>query len=241
MRTAIPILMILFVCAAAAQQSQPVVTHAASIDMRGQETTSMGERGSVIAALTSYFGQPLDKQTPKFAITQDIILTPSFSANDLLIQFAIEPKDRLNPFHDNDPRQQTQLSAAEFDLLLSKLNSIKALGPLEEEDPAHIVVGLRGNNKRYQNAYLMTAELLRPPHEAPPIQIAHIYYIHQVTGVPRVGGDSRPEDADSFNLICVDGSSYLAPRAEYPKIWSNRTLSQTLNLAGPTGDGVCKN
>jgi hypothetical protein len=237
MRSAITFLMALFVCAAAAQQQpQPVVRHASSVD---QEALNIGERDSVISALTLSFGQPLDKKTPAFVIAQDFILTPSFTSDGLLIEFAIEPKNKGIPYRQNDPRQQMQRSPAEFDMLLWKINFIKALGQLEEEDPNHIVVGVRGNNKRYQNAYLMTAEFLGPPHVPPPIYLAHVYYLHQVTGVPSIRADFRPEDADSFILLCVDGKSYLAPKSEYLEILSMRNQSQTLNLAGPTGDNVC--
>jgi hypothetical protein len=226
-------LIVLFACTAAAQQqSQPSTRHAASIQEPAPESP-IGERNFVITELESLYGRSVDETTPIFAITQDFVLTPAFSADGLLIQFAVEAKDKLNPYHGND---QMQLSPVEFDLLLSRLNSIKALGPLEEEDPVHIVVGVRGNNKRYQNAYLIAAELLGPLGQPAPIQHAYVYYLHGVTGVPITSQEPERGDAYSFGAICVDGNSYMAPKVEYFKIWSRRNLPQALRLAGPTGD-----
>jgi hypothetical protein len=238
----IAVVIILLVCAAAAQgQSQSLSGREAGLKEPAQEQTALnaGERDAVIAELTSFYGKPPDEKIPIFLIAQDFLLTPIFSADGLLIQFAIEPKDKRNPYHGqgNDPLQQMQISHDEFDYLLWQLNSIKAFGPLVEKEDGTIRLGGRGwRTKRYQNAYLTTGELMWPPNQPPRIQFAYLYYLHKVTGLAKIPGLSRPEDADSFGLVCVDGSSYMAPKVEQLKIWSNRNQSQTVDLAGPTGD-----
>ncbi len=71
--------------------------------------------------------------------------------------------------------------------------------------------------------------------EPSPIESARIYYLHPVTGVPKIRQDEGPDGADS--LVCVDGEYYRAPKSEFIKLWSKPTERQTVDLAGPLG--VC--
>ncbi len=91
-------------------------------------------------------------------------------------------------------------------------------------------------NLRHQHAYLQTAELISygPPR---PIAFAYIFYLHPVTGKAKIPRDSKPEEAGSFGLVCVGGEPYIAPKAEFMKLWSNPFERQTVELAGPTRGG----
>jgi TonB family protein len=196
-----------------------------------QETLS--ERETVLAALTGSYGHPIKKRSVSFAVTEDYVLTPVFSGDGLLIEIAIEPRAKIYGQRDN---RSVDLSDSEFQSILANINSIKPLGPLEEE----LGGKFRGAGKawgswRYSNAYLQTAELLGnlPPR---PIAFAYIYYLHEVTGIAKVPRDSKPEDASSFGVVCVGGDPYIAPKSEFLKLWSKPNTSHTVLLAGPTRD-----
>jgi len=200
-----------------------------------QET--LGERESVLAALTLAYGQPVEKGKPVFAITTEYVLSPVFSADALLIEIAIEPKSNN---HEQDPQRPWQLSRSEFDSILANINSIKPLGALKEDFPAKFVHGGRAwGNMRYHDAYLETAEPIS--HVSPrPIAFAYIYYLHPVTGMATIPSGSRLDEVGSFGLVCVKGESYIAPKAEFMKLRSNPFERQTVKLAGPTRDGCGK-
>ncbi len=186
------------------------------------------ERGTVIAALTLSYGPSVDNRKPLFAITPDYVLAPVFSADDLLIEISIEPKSNSNG------QRSIELSRSDFELILANINSIKPLGAHEEDLPFKFATGGRAAGmQRHRNAYLQTAELIShgPPR---PIAFAHIYYLHPVTGIAKISRGSKPEDAGSFGLVCIEGKAYIAPKAEFMKLWSNPFERQTVQLAGPT-------
>ena len=196
-----------------------------------QETSS--ERGRVLAALTLSYGASVDSRRLLFTIAPDYVLTPTFSADGLLIEISIEPKSNSNG---QDRQRSIQLSRPEFELILANVNSIKPLGALEEEFPAKFVHGGRAwGNLRHQHAYLQTAEPIGygPPS---PIAFAYIYYLHSVTGMAKIPRGSKPEEAGSFGLVCIGGEPYIAPKTEFTKLWSNPFERQTVELAGPTRD-----
>jgi hypothetical protein len=189
------------------------------------------ERGRVLAALTLSYGASVDSRKALFTIAPNYVLTPTFSADGLLIEISIEPKSNSNG---HDLQRSIQLSRPEFELILANVNSIKPLGAIEEDFPAKFVVGGRAwGNLRYQHAYLQTAERISygPPR---PIAFAYVYYLHPVTGIAKISRGSKPEEAGSFGLVCVGGEPYIAPNAEFVKLWSNPFERQTVELAGPT-------
>ena len=170
-----------------------------------QETPS--ERGPVIAALTLSYGASVDSGKPLFTIAPDYVLTPTFSADGLLIEISIEPKSNSNG---QAQQRSIQLSRSEFELILANINSIKPLGAFEEDFPAKFVHGGRAwGNRLHQHAYLQTAEPISygPPR---PISFAYIYYLHPVTGIAKIPRGSKPEEAGSFGLVCVGGEPYLS-------------------------------
>lgn len=196
-----------------------------------QETLS--ERESVLAAFTRVYGQSVDEKKPAFAITTDYVLAPVFSADDLLIEISIEPKSDTKG---QDPQHPAHLSQSGFQSLLAIINSIKPLGGIEEDFPAKIGHGGRAwGTHRYQNGYLQTAELIGHA-PALPIAFAYIYYLHPVTGIAKIPRDSKPDEWTSFGLVCIGGESYIAPKAEFLKLWAKPNERQTVELAGPTGD-----
>jgi hypothetical protein len=170
---------------------------------------------------------------PVFAITTDYVLSLVFSADGLLIEISIAPRSNS---HGQNPQRSFQLSRSEFDSILANINSIKPLGAFKEDFPGQFVHGGRAwGNVRYQNSYLETAEPINhvPPR---PIAFAYIYYLHPVTGLATIPGGSKPDEVGSFGLVCVNGESYIAPKAEFMKLRSNPFERQTVELAGPTGD-----
>ena len=189
------------------------------------------ERETVIASLAVLYGKPINKQNSLFAVTPDYVLSSSFS-DGVLVAISIEPRPNI----DISLKRSIQLSKAEFDLILANVNSIKPLGQFEEEFGAKFVHGGRAHGtQRYRNAYLQTAE---PIFDVPtrPVAVAHIYYLHPVTGTAKMSPTSNPEDAGSFGLVCVGGVPYIAPKEEFLKLWSNPSEQQTVQLAGPTPD-----
>lgn len=191
------------------------------------------ERGSVLAALTRVYGQSVDNKEPIFAITIDYVLVPVFSDDDLLIELSIEPKSDT---HGQDPRRPAHISQSSFHSVLANISSIKPLGRFQEDFGAKFATGGRaGGTQRYQNGYLQTAELIGYPPPLP-IAFARIYYLHPVTGIAKISRDSMREEAGSFGLVCIGGESYIAPKAEFLKLWAKPNEKQTVELAGPTGD-----
>jgi hypothetical protein len=90
------------------------------------------------------------------------------------------------------------LSKSEWESILANLNTIKPLGDFEEELGAMFVSGGRGQREqRYQNGYIASREVVLPPH---PVVSASIYYIHLVTGAPRIPRGSKP-DAAPFTSV----------------------------------------
>jgi hypothetical protein len=198
---------------------------------RSQET--LNERENVITALSLSYGRSIDDSKPLFALTAEYVLAPIFSAGGLLIEFSIEPNSSA---HSRDPQHSVQLSQPEFESILANVNSIKPLGVLKEEFPAKFGSGSRAwGIQRYQNGYLQTAALIS--HAPPlPIAFAYIYYLHPVTGIAKIPGDGKPDEAGSFGLVCIGGESYIAPKIEFLKLWSKPNEKQTVELAGPTRD-----
>src|ERR1700722_9165039 len=194
-----------------------------------QETLS--ERGPVLAALTLSYGPSVDNRKPLFTIAPDYLLIPTFSADGLLIEISIQPKSNSNG---QDQQRSIQRSRSEFESILANISSIKPLGAYEEDFYAKFVHGGRAwGNLRYQHAYLQPAEPISdgPPR---PIAFAFIYYLHSVTGTAKIPLGSKPEEAGSFGQVCIEGEPYIAPKAEFTKLWSNPFERQTVELAGPT-------
>ncbi len=81
------------------------------------------------------------------------------------------------------------------------------------------------------HAYVQTEERLG---EAPPIAFAYIDYLRGVTGIAKVPNNSKPEEANSFALVCVGGAAYIAPKSEFLKLPPKPNTRQTALLAGPT-------
>jgi hypothetical protein len=188
------------------------------------------EQEAVIHALTLSYGQSVDKERLRFAIEPDYVLVPIFSDDGLLTEILIEPRSA------RDPSRVVQLSKSEFDSMLAMLASIKPLGALEEEYGVKFISGWRMHGtQRYHSAYLETAELMGQSRPLP-IESARIYYLHSVTGVPKIEGDESPENFSSFGLVCIDGEHYIASRGEFTKLWSKPNERQTVEVAGPTDD-----
>jgi len=196
-----------------------------------EATPPHDDQRSAMATLTRLFGEPLDPSTLKFSASPYVI-TPQFSQDGALLSLDIQ----LNPkFNSSD------LFRSEFDRLLVLLGSVKPLGKHQEDLGVTIVHGSRGFEcSRYEYAYLETAESITVPRPHP-VQSAMIYYIHPVTGAAKLPKGSRPSsDAFSFGLICVGKESYIAPNAEFLKVWMRPNEIRQINVAGPTGDrSVC--
>ena len=122
----------------------------------------------------------------------------------------------------------------EWDSILANLNTIKPLGDFEEELPLYANGGRSQTEKCYEHGYIAIVEIVEPPSTS--IQSAQIYYLHPVTGIPKIPKDSKPHDAVPFNfyLVCVGEEAYIAAEPEFRKIWSKPRVDQTVLLAGPT-------
>jgi hypothetical protein len=141
-----------------------------------QEPEVRSERDSIVAALEVLYGPSLDRSTPRFRVSSDYILTPAFSADGVLIRISVEPSA--------SPRvRDPQLSAAEFQRMLSKLDSVKRFGGFVE-DGFSWASGKLYQIRRYESAYIDTAEL-RLNVLPRPIYSATISYVHRIVGVPR--------------------------------------------------------
>lgn len=198
-----------------------------------QGRQSVSERESVISALTLSYG-PRANRNSKFAIAGNYLLTPTFSSAGTLTKVGIDP--RFGPGSSESP----PLSRPIFEAILANLNSIKPLGAFAESFGAEFVHGGRAwASRRYENGYLQTAESTGE-HAPRSVAFANIYYLDPVIGIGEVPRDSKPEAVGSFGLVCFNGQAYIAPRAEFLKLWSNPHKRVTLNLAGPTGGELPK-
>jgi hypothetical protein len=188
---------------------------------------SSGERYTVLTALRVLYGKPLNGKL-EFSITPKYVLRPIFSAQGSLVRVSAEPR--------SIGEEVAPIPRSEWDSILAKLNTIKPLGDFEEEFGAMFISGGRAQGEqRYQNGYVGMRIVVLPPH---PVVSASIYYIHSVTGVPRLPSGSKPQDAAPFNfgLVCIGEDAYIAPDDEFRKIWAKPGVEQTLLLAGPTKD-----
>jgi hypothetical protein len=183
------------------------------------------ERHTVVAALGVLYGKPVNSK-PEFAIAPNYVLRPIFSGTGTLVRVSVEPTTSIGD-------ERSQLSRPEWESILANLNTIKPLGDFEEELGAKFVSGGRGQGEqRYQNGYIALREVVLPQR---PVVSASIYYIHSVTGVPRIPRGSKPDAAPfNFGLVCVGEDAYIAPDKEFRKIWSKPGVEQTVLLAGPT-------
>jgi hypothetical protein len=189
---------------------------------------SVSERAHVIAALISLYGPP--KGGPQaFDLANGYKLSPVFSDAGLLVELVVEPKAGF------DPSKPNYLTRDQFDLVFAQINSVKALGKLLEQGPGFASGGRIGISFQYEHGYLNTVEPLTHPRPRP-ISVAHIYYLHPVTGIARIPGAPMPNDASPFGLVCINGKAYIAPKEEFLKLWAKRNQAQTLTVAGPTGD-----
>jgi len=190
------------------------------------------EQASTLHALSLSYGASIDDKHPRFRIKPNHLLVPTFSADGVLIKVSIEPKIT------NDPTRVFGLPRPEFDAVLATLGSIKPLGTPEPDDGPREMSGWRVHKTLlYGNAYLRTAEKVGYGDPAP-IESAEIYYIHSVTGMPRIAADEMPDRAGRYRLICFDDAHYLARETEFFKLWSKSRERQTVDLAGPT-DSAC--
>jgi len=198
----------------------------------GRQVSHSSEREAVLSALIQSYGKSIDATKPVFEISSDFVLAPQFSADSLFIKISIEPKDGLGIY------RGAQLSKSEFDVVLAKISSIKALGNLQEDSRFGIMHGGRvSSTKQYENAFFEIDEL--GSYRAPrPVASAHVFYMHPVTVVVDLLRSSRPQSTGSSACLCVHGESYVASRAEILKAWSKPYQQQTLTLAGPT-QGSC--
>lgn len=194
------------------------------------------ERENILSALTMSYGEPTGMHHSIFQLSTNYLLTPDFSDDGILTKISIDPKYGLGS------EKSPPIPRPEFEKILTNLNSIKPLGAFEEDLPAAFVFGGRAHKQqRYENAYIDTAEPIIQ--QTLTVATAQIYYLYSVTGSGRVPKDSKPEDAGSFGLICFNGKAYIAPQAEFLKLYENPETKLTLRLAGPTGDtsSVCVN
>jgi hypothetical protein len=203
----------------------PVVVAICSLWCSPAFSQPVSEREPVLQALALSYGQSLDEKSPQFLLKPDHVLTPTFSDDGLLTAISIEPRSRRDLTH------VSKLTRSEFDSVLATLTSVKSLGAMEEEVGGKTRSGWRVHIiARYHSAYLETEELMGYG-EPSPIESAQIYYLHPVTGVPKIRRDEDPGEADS--LLCLDGEYYRAPKSAFIKLRSKPTERQTLELAGP--------
>ncbi len=195
------------------------------------------ERETVLGSLAAMYGKSVDERIPTLAVTSDYVVIPGFSSAGVLIEISIEPKGDIRGQNTQHP---VQLTRAEFDSILARLDSVKPIGSLEEDAPARFVSGgTASGTARYGNGYLATREVISSGRPLA-IAVARIYYLHPVTGIAETPSDSNHEDAGSFGLVCVAGQSYMAPKSEFLKLRSEPNKPQTVDLAGPTGNGCYK-
>lgn len=195
----------------------------------------ISERENILSALAASYGDPIDQHHSVFQINGRYLLTVNFTDDGILTQISIDPKYGLGSV------KSPPMSRLEFEKILANLNSIKPLGALQETLPAVFVTGGRGwGQKKYENAYLGTAEPITEPLT---VATAHIDYLYLVVGSGRIPKDSKPSEAGSFALVCFNGKSYIAPYPEFLKLYENPGTKLTLRLADPTGDAssVCLN
>ena len=96
------------------------------------------------------------------------------------------------------------------------------------------------HSELHQHAYIGLVEVIGV-NAARAVQSADIYYLRPVRGVVKMPRGSGPLSAGSlppFALICVNGSSYTAPKSELLLLKPDQL--RTLNLAGPMGDSGCE-
>ena len=182
-----------------------------------------GERHAVLAALRSLYGRASNSK-PEFALTTDHVLRPFFSLDGSLTRISVEPR--------STGEKAAPLPKSEWDSVLANLNTVKPLGDFEEEVPVFVGGGRAQGEQRYQHGYVAVVEILEPTPVG--VESAHIYYLHPVTGIPRISKSSKPQDGFNFYLVCVGQGAYIAPEEEFRKVWSKPAVERTLLLAGPT-------
>lgn len=193
------------------------------------QAQSVDERDIVLHALTLSYGQPSQGKDPRFTVTENHVLVPTFSEEGVLIEISIEPKPS------QIGSKPAMMPKGEYDSLLANLGSIKSIGPYEEGPDALFRSGWRDHGTiRYQNAFIETSERLGEG-EPKPIESIRIYYLHPVTGVPKIGRDEKPDEVD-HQLVCVDSKNYIAPETEFVKLWSKPRERQTVELGGPVAE-----
>jgi len=181
------------------------------------------ERHDVLTALRVIYGNPLSRNG-EFAATPQYVLRPVFSRPNVLVRIEVEPRFA----------NATPLARSAWDSILATLNTIKPLGDFEEDMSLYVSEGSSQIEQHYHQGYIAVVETNQPSPAS--VQSAHIYYLHPVTGIPKIPKDSNPHDAAPFNfyLVCVGEEAYLARESEFRKIWSKPGAGQTLLLAGPT-------
>jgi hypothetical protein len=181
------------------------------------------ERHNVLTALRVIFGKPLNRDG-EFAATPQYVVRPVFSRPDVLVRIEVESRFA----------NATPLTRSAWDSILASLNTIKPLGDFEEDMPLYVSEGRSQTEQHYQQGYIAVVETNQPSPSS--VLSAHIYYLHPVTGIPRIPKDSKPHDGAPFNfyLVCVGEEAYIATEPEFRKIWSKPRADQTVLLAGPT-------
>jgi hypothetical protein len=193
------------------------------LPLTGAAQNLPNERHTVLAALRVLYGNPLNGKS-EFAATPGYVVRPVFSQRNVLVRIEVELRSG----------SITPLSRSAWDSILATLNTIKPLGDFEEELPLYVSGGRSQTEQHYQHGYIAVVETIQRPPAS--VQSAHIYYLHPVTGIPRIPKDSKPHDAVPFNfyLVCVAEEAYIATEPEFRKIWSKPRVDQTVLLAGPT-------
>jgi hypothetical protein len=182
-----------------------------------------GEEDRFVKRFSRLYGPPIKSQAVSFAVAPDFLLRAMVQPPDTLIGFSLAPMF-------TSPHPEPKLPKARFENLIAELNSIKALGNLEEDPGGADRSGWRSTtSKRFHYAYVTVSEW--PDHS---IASASIFYIRPLQGVFTFPRGSTPEGTSSFAIICLNGFPYWSPRLDAATI--RKKQYQAVSVAGPVGE-----
>jgi hypothetical protein len=141
-------------------------------------TLIAGEKDDVLAKCRKYFGKPVDQVLHLYSLNQKFVVQAKFEG-DVLIQFAIRPKEWFNDSHPEwkESRGFPRLSFKKFFETRAKLAKIKPIGNLIWEPQVDYVTNsTHWHGQYFENAFIDNGWF---PKAA---RLATINYFHPITG-----------------------------------------------------------
>ena len=191
------------------------------------------EKVKVLQACSAVFGTSIDKNEDLFEVNSSFVLQPGFDSANNLFKLSVFPKYWLEETHPQwtQPDRWPLFSVAEYENLLSRLNTLSPTGGLLEASKGSVVTNMTEYFlDKYERAYV-----LRGSYADIGVRFVEFYPVHELKGNVRKKQHLKNVLSDDYR-IAVGELNYFVRPADYRNIKLGRP--QRLMVVGPI-KGYC--